>query len=363
MDKYLSRKLTVLKSLAIVLVVLIHTRTVERLHLLPPDSTFSHKINSFMQEFFCNGLNRVAVPLFFLISGYLFFINFSPTWEGFKKKVLSRTRTLLIPCVLVSSVCVVLYFVFQAFPLTARYFGEGKPLVYYSNSELILQLIKLEYPAPGQLWFIRSLFVMVLLSPLLYWCLSRTGFFFIFGITCLWLCLGTESIGYSIINRNIEGLFFFVCGAFIALKKIDVQFKIVRPYWFILLWVILVFAKTSFTLYNHIWSWNLHKLSIVAGVLAIWFNYNIVERVFGEKLIFIAPYAFAVYLFHVHVLIILNRVSQVIINGSEFLSFISYFLLALGAIVVSIVIVRTLKVLVPRAYGILVGQRDVKNCN
>lgn len=45
-------------------------------------------------------LTHIAVPTFFLISGFLFFVNFQEwSWEGYKKKMSSRVKTLLIPYV------------------------------------------------------------------------------------------------------------------------------------------------------------------------------------------------------------------------------------------------------------------------
>ena len=46
-------------------------------------------------------LTHIAVPTFYLISGFLFFINFQKwSWEGYKKKLSSRIKTLLVPYLL-----------------------------------------------------------------------------------------------------------------------------------------------------------------------------------------------------------------------------------------------------------------------
>jgi hypothetical protein len=42
---------------------------------------------NFIRNFISQGLGRIAVPLFFLISGYLFFWNFSLTTESYLKKL------------------------------------------------------------------------------------------------------------------------------------------------------------------------------------------------------------------------------------------------------------------------------------
>ena len=46
-------------------------------------------------------LTHIAVPTFFFISGFLFFVNFMEwSWDGYKKKMKSRVKTLLIPYML-----------------------------------------------------------------------------------------------------------------------------------------------------------------------------------------------------------------------------------------------------------------------
>ena len=46
-------------------------------------------------------LTHIAVPTFFFISGFLFFVNFQEwSWDNYKRKIHSRVRTLIIPYIL-----------------------------------------------------------------------------------------------------------------------------------------------------------------------------------------------------------------------------------------------------------------------
>ncbi|APW37491.1 hypothetical protein RD110_10060 [Rhodoferax koreense] len=54
-------------------------------------------IVGFVQDFISNGLARTAVPLFFVISGYLFFLKEGWSFEHYQNNVISRVKTLLIP--------------------------------------------------------------------------------------------------------------------------------------------------------------------------------------------------------------------------------------------------------------------------
>lgn len=53
-----------------------------------------------LQFFISNALVRFAVPMFFMFSGYLFFVKFEFSWKGYLKKVLKRVYSLLVPFLL-----------------------------------------------------------------------------------------------------------------------------------------------------------------------------------------------------------------------------------------------------------------------
>src|SRR5262245_34302895 len=98
-DEYLSRKIKILSLLAIVSVVYIHANNTEP-RIQFPDSVIAEDphVNSFVQFFIANGLARFAVPLFFCVSGYLFFRPGSG--EGvmlFLRKIATKLRTIVVP--------------------------------------------------------------------------------------------------------------------------------------------------------------------------------------------------------------------------------------------------------------------------
>ena len=67
MNNYLKNKITTISFLLMIMVVNIHSY-----NLLP---IIPKGYNTFIQDLFSQGFSRIAVPLFFIISGYLFFLN------------------------------------------------------------------------------------------------------------------------------------------------------------------------------------------------------------------------------------------------------------------------------------------------
>lgn len=85
MNAYLSNKLKVLSLISIILVVFIHANI-----NIPDNTNFLYENSAFLQYFISQGIARISVPLFFTISGYLYFISFSCSlndyWIKTKKK-------------------------------------------------------------------------------------------------------------------------------------------------------------------------------------------------------------------------------------------------------------------------------------
>ena len=69
MDKYISNKIKNISLIMTFFVVILHSNNLE-------DSTVFN-INTLIQNFIGQGIVRIAVPIFFLISGYLFFYKFN----------------------------------------------------------------------------------------------------------------------------------------------------------------------------------------------------------------------------------------------------------------------------------------------
>ena len=196
-----------------------------------------------------NELAAIAVPLFFMMSGYLFFYgpqrpevresgNPPPGlpplplgwWLG---KWRRRVRTLLVPYVLFCLLAVVgltVNHAMQGHTLADSlhtYLGNGKWLHNFwdvhttgHNTNILGVTKPVSYPVCIPLWFIRDLMVIVLMSPLIHWAIRRlrlgwialmaalslTGIWIpLVGFsasTCLWFSIGAW---YSIHGRSMAG--------------------------------------------------------------------------------------------------------------------------------------------------------------
>lgn len=108
----------------------------------------------------------IAVPLFYVFSGYFFFYNTSSfTVNDYLGKLKKRVKTLLIPYIFWNLAVIAFYFAAQTF-LPSMMSGNNKLIVDYTLVDWFRAFWNYnnEMPISYQLWFIRDLIVVVLMS-------------------------------------------------------------------------------------------------------------------------------------------------------------------------------------------------------
>ncbi len=172
-------------------------------------------LTDFIRTLISQGLARIAVPLFFLMSGYLFFASFRWSEQTYTKKVLNRTRSLLVPFLIWNGIGLAVVALAQAIPATRPYFsGFGSLIADYSAFQYLNALLGLKgYPIAYHFWFIRDLILLVLLAPVIAVILR---FAFLPFLVTLYICWVADM--WPIMAPGVVGLFFFSAGAFLAIK-------------------------------------------------------------------------------------------------------------------------------------------------
>ena len=114
-----------------------------------------------LQSFTC-----VCVPLFFFISGYLFFLNaHSINCDFFKRKIRKRFSTLMIPFFIANIIAFLVVLLANTIKPNILPIGNVSLSTISFSSILSWFLI---HPILGPTWFLRDLFFVVLISPIIY---------------------------------------------------------------------------------------------------------------------------------------------------------------------------------------------------
>lgn len=149
-------------------------------------------------------VGRITVPLFFIISGYLFFQKFDGSIDAYKCKLKKRVSSLVIPYLLWN----LLAFLF--------YWGIGVA----EGDDFLLSFWVVDYhsghsPADGPLWFLRTLILLLPLTPVVYG-LNKNRYFCWISLV-LYLLLFTNTGVFR--QGTIFGFACFNLGGFFALSK------------------------------------------------------------------------------------------------------------------------------------------------
>ena len=234
MNPLTSRTINWLRVALVLLVLFVHVHPDHNPHWLTMDNLSGQPLGWVIFSVvgtFINKFAFIAVPLFFAISGYLFFHKLETwSWSVWKQKIRSRVRTLLIPFLIFNAICAVSLLCNSlksgdGWTLAGAYEGSAPFVGWLWNGVSYCQGWKnwlgmdmqLYYPLDVPLWFVRDLIVMLALSPAVYWLIRKGGVVYL-GIVGLAYCLGVLCCapGFS-----TNALFFFSLGAFAAIRSID----------------------------------------------------------------------------------------------------------------------------------------------
>lgn len=357
MNKYLSDKLRIISFVAIIMVLFLHSYSLT-VEFNSANMNFSSKYNVLIQNFFSQGITKIAVPVFFFISGYLFFLGFRGTTNEIVLKYKKRAKSLLLPYLFWSIWGLFLYFVLQLFPQSKNFF-TNELIVNFSFAK-ILNTIFLN-PIPYQLWFLRDLIVLVILSPLIYWIIKHFQLIPIVLLFVIWLGF----FNFSFVIFLNDSIFFFCLGAYFAINKNEYLIKKLnqKSYLaFFLLWLIIVSIKTILISQNSdltILLLILHKLSIITGLLAIWSIYDIImlKAEPNKAILRLSYFSFFIYTFHEPLLTIIRKGFFHIVGANEVMSITIYFLNPIATIIISVLVGSFIKNHFPKFYGVITGGR------
>ena len=217
---------------------------------------------------FVEGVARVGVPLFFLISGFLFFYSTSSRGgfgvATYRRKLIRRTKTLVCPFIFWNLAIVAFYAMAQMF-LPSLMSGNTKPVADFSFLDWLSCFYDFQgsgCPVNVPLWFVRDLIILVVVSPVLYFLIHRFSVIPVAIAFVLWLLFGKHTNIYV-------GVFFFSAGAWFGIKGIDFVslFKKYHGY-ATLVFLPAMASGVSLLFFEVEWGVYFQKLGIMAGMVA-----------------------------------------------------------------------------------------------
>ena len=294
--RYTSRKITLLQFWGIVAVVYTHAYNGYPRPLEPHNTYNPVNFVIAFEYFLAGGALRFAVPMFFTMSGFLFFVHkkYDKPDFNFGKRIRSRIKSILLPYLLwdiVAYLCVVLilllipksqtlwpWFNFRVSPSTYAF-----PQILYTIRDTLIT------PVPYQLWYLRDLFLLVLQTPLFFFLHRKMKCLWIVPaiVVIPWLCDLWPLKWFGLYILDLDGYLFFPIGSLLALYGIDIERKISFKStlaFFVLPWLACNTAKAVIATFEDSTGPTkilfldikvlLYKISLPFGVLSVWFLYD-----------------------------------------------------------------------------------------
>ena len=216
--------------------------------------------------FLSESLFCLCVPIFFIIFGYLFFINIDQfTKSVYYEKLHRRLHSLLIPYLVWNTIVFLLYYLGS---MTIAPMPSGKAATSFTFSDFIWSFwnighvygdasftgLVLDIP----LWYVRDLLLISLFSPLLYILLRKTKGFVLFVFALLW----AGELIPDFYAPSDQALCFFSLGAYAGMRKLVIpdEWADKRCYLFLLAYLLLSLVIIYFRFFRveEFWTWIKH---------------------------------------------------------------------------------------------------------
>jgi len=178
---------------------------------------------SMLYIFFDAFLRGNSVPVFFFISGYLFFYGCADfNMKIWMRKLESRIHTLLIPYILWNVFAILILWITMSTGME-RYMADAKTFspttvnilkcFWMYDGMLAGSHIPSVYPINVAMWYVRDLIILSFATPVIYRIVKKNSLI-TFG-----LCITVWAVTYN------SSLFFFTAGAYFSINGRNISFK------------------------------------------------------------------------------------------------------------------------------------------
>lgn len=316
-------------------------------------------IADFVRYFISQCVARIAVPLFFIMSGYLFFWGFEWSKERYLIKLQSRMKTLLIPFLFWNITTLLVIAIAQAIPATQTFFsGKNVLIANYSIFDYFNAIFGFNrYPISYQFWFIRDLIILVLFAPLLN-IINRLAPIPFLGLALFYWIIDGSLVASWVHAPSSPAILFFSVGTYLgSIKKslfaLDNLGAIIVGFYLI---INTIDALTINQLFNP----YLHKIGFILGVLSALFCTKLVAQNERLKLLILrlSGASFFVYAAHEPLLTILKKILYKILSPESSAAILGlYFFVPIITIIVTTIAYYGLAKVAPKFVSIVTGGR------
>lgn len=345
MTEKVYKRLNYIAAICTIFVVFIHSDNMMQYDFYGK----SGEITLFVEGIVVPAIINVAVPIFYLISGILFFRNYS--WSMVLPKYKSRFKSVVIPYIVWNSMYTLMAIFFSVSSI-GRYMNSTWKMLPISAENIIEGVLFHKYLPV--FWFVKYLILFIILSPVVYLFIryKRLGILFIIAYWII-LFLGANYVSCDFLLYTI--------GGYIAIhhKSILQRESYNRT--------VYVFAMLSlFCVISIRGILNISKIDELAAITVLftivyftsmYIMITCMKRIHMRILDKIEKYQFFIYATHLFILSLFKKSLRIIFPNNSAVALVTYLCVPVFTIITACIIGNIMNNRVPKLYKFLVGGR------
>ena len=294
-------------------------------------------------------------PIFFLVSGFLFFLRPGSIIEKWEKRV----KTLLIPYILWCIVGFIIPFILQEVLGLAHLFSGNslKKIADFETLDYIKMFWNIRNGAPilSTMWFLRDLIVIIMLTPAIRLLVKTMKWSFPLLLICVYLFYS-----FNVTGMSSSTLFWFGMGSWFAIKGKNL-FAWIECFNGNLLLVVWISTLIT-TIISFYYDWHYETVHAIFGIIHFVAIYKCVSVIsisgIPKWLTAVSTASFFIYAFHEPWMGYVLKISYKALHPSGLILYIAPFILVAFATAYSYAAYALLKRYAPRLLNLLTGARS-----
>lgn len=341
---YFENKIIVVSFLLSVLVIYIHANFLKDYGLQKNTSSIAY----WVVRFITGGIAGVAVPMFFIISGYLFFrniINSSNIKLDIRKKQFNRIKSIGIPYLLWNIFGMMFYMVIPRIPAINNIMNGSYVEITLKN--IISGVLLHEYYFP--FWYLKELIIIICLTQVMGVILKNKKI----SIITLIILASIGIFNINLIILKSYSVYFFFLGAFMAtyMKNYFEQKKSIKKS---LILMIIFIVLTSIRVLSN--NKLLVEISYLISPVILWIAVDFfIDKI---QVLWFMKQSFFIYCSHIIIVTTVGKVFSKIGNANnEIWIILSFLITPIVTLLIIYLIARFLKKYLYSFYRIICGNR------
>lgn len=328
-------KITHLRFILTLFVIMIHTYNLTLV-------ATSNCVLNFIEELFSNNICRIAVPLFYCISGYLFFYKVT-CFKDIFTKLKKRIRSVVLPYLMWNIIYTVVFLVVFQIPVIKHYINNNDV---FTISNLLNGIFHYKYSF--HFWYIENLILFFAITPLLFYTLKN----FICSSAVLGVLLFVNILNINLFDIKISSLFYFYLGAYMVKwfhsKAMASKKRTLFSSCILILYLSLCVISTLYP--NDIFN----RLVRLVGLVCLWVTFDLLPKVKVRRF---EEQSFFIFGIHVLVLEFIEKMIFSFFGSSVYVAFLDYIISPWLTLLLIYVLYRVLIKVLPKTYAFINGNR------